>query len=143
MRKTFFRAKLEKTGEWIYWDMVGRITTKTGLISKLTIGHTYGEEDYYFSHQLWNKLDRGTLGQSTGMKDGFKNMIFEGDILVGPNFDDDDGYGVVKLGKGGAWEVSNDRRCDAFHNIRVAHYDVIGNIHDNAKLLETEGNEKD
>lgn len=115
--------------------MVGRITTQNGRISKITIGHLYGENHYYFAHQLWDKLDRATLGECTGRKDGFKKLIFEGDILVGPDFDDDNGYGVVSWSDG-AWEVNNDHITCIFHeNLRSTLYDVIGNIHDNPELI--------
>ena len=138
MRKILFRCKRKDNGEWIYWDMVGRITTPTGRISKVTIEHMYEDTDYYFVHQLWDKLNRATLGECTGMKDGFKNLIFEGDILVGPDFDDDDGYGVVSWDDG-AWEVSNDHICCTFHeNLRSTKYDVLGNIYDNPELREVE-----
>lgn len=134
MRKLLFRCKIKNTGEWVYWDMLGRITTHTGKISKHTRKTRCGESYYHFAHQLWESLDRSTLGECTGLKDGFKKLIFEGDILVGPNFDDDDGYGVV-IWDDGAWEVSNDHRCDEFRNIMVDHYDVLGNIHETPELL--------
>jgi uncharacterized phage protein (TIGR01671 family) len=135
MRKILFRCKRKDTGEWVYWDMVGRITTPAGRISKVTVEHTYEDEDCYFAHQLWHMLDRPTLGECTGQKDGFKNLIFEGDILVGPRFTDEEGNGVVKWNNG-AWEVGNGNRCCSFYeNIRSTAYDVIGNIHDNPELL--------
>ena len=138
MHKVLFRCKYKDSGKWVYWDMLGRITTSTGKISKFTRKTKYGESYYHFAHQLWDKLDRATLGECTGLKDGFKKLIFEGDILVGPYFGDDDGYGVV-CWDNGAWEVRNEHAsCPLNKNIRSTLYDVIGNIYDDPTLVEVD-----
>lgn len=135
MRKTLFRCKLKDSGEWIYWDMLGRITTRFGKISKHTIKRKAGESHYFFAHQLWNIMDRATVGECVGLKDGFKNLIFEGDILVGPFFEDDDGYGVVSWINGG-WEVKSEHvGCPLNERSGSMQYDILGNVHDNPELL--------
>lgn len=130
MRKILFRCKRKDNGEWIYWDMLGRITTHTGKISRATIKSKYGEHYYYYAHQLLDKLDRSTIGQYTGMRDIAGKRIFEGDILEGRDYDEEDGYGVVTWDDG-AFVVSNDQLCGTFHdNYNGFEFEVIGNIHD-------------
>ena len=81
MRKTLFRCKLKDNGDWIYWDLIGRITTHTGKISKYTHKAAYGYSYYYHANQIWHMLDRETLGQFSGLTDNGGMRIFEGDII--------------------------------------------------------------
>ena len=130
MRKILFRCKLKDSGEWIYWDMVGRITTRFGKVSNHTIKRKAGESYYYFAYQLWNIMDRATVGQYTGKKDKNKNPIFEGDVVVS------DGCAYVC------------RWCDVNMEFTLENADemvgmsylypaieVIGNIYENPELL--------
>lgn len=130
MRKILFRCKLQESGEWIYWDMLGRITTQFGKISKYTRKIRYGEHHYYFVHQLWDRLDRSTVGQYTGRKDKNKNRIFEGDVVVS------DGCTYVCRWDDGNVEFSLANKDETVGmSYLYPAIEVIGNIHDNLELL--------
>ena len=75
-----------------------------------------------------------TLGQYTGYVDGEKCKVFDGDILLDYN---DGTYEVFWHGPEFSWFVKSRDGLVSLANIskRVHHYNVIGNIHDNPKLL--------
>ena len=149
MRKILFRCKLQESGEWIYWDMLGRITTQFGKISKYTRKTRYGEHHYYFVHQLWDRLDRSTIGQFTGQRDKNKKPIFEGDVFR-YGFDEVAAVAVVKFGEfgfGSQFDMNqvgfyvewNPRamyyRTDLGFWVKQREIEIIGNAHDNPELL--------
>lgn len=149
MRKILFRCKRKDNGEWIYWDMLGRITTHTGKISKATIKSKYGEHYYYFAHQLWDKLDRPTIGQYTGLKDKDGKRIFEGDVFR-YGLDEVAAVAVVKFGEfgfGSQFDMNqvgfyaewNPRamyyRTDLGFWVKQREIEIIGNVHDNPELI--------
>ena len=77
-----------------------------------------------------------TIGQYTGLKDKNGKRIFEGDILEGQGYDEEDGYAVVTWDDGAFW-VGNKHVCGTFCENYYGHsFEVIGNIHDNPELLE-------
>lgn len=145
MRKILFRCKLKDNGEWIYWDMLGRITTHTGKLSKVTIKRGAHEAYYYHAYQIMEKIDRSTIGQYTGLKDKNGKRIFEGDIV---GTDIKRPYLIVEFRDGCFMFNCNDGGKD-YYDIMLPIFEepqtkyefgeVIGNIHDNPELLE-EGN---
>ena len=118
MREILFRGKCKESGKWI-----------TGfLVSHKHIG------DWVTAYPV----DPKTVGQFTGLTDKNGKKIFEGDrcrvsrpcVLA---------YGKITFQNGCFWFVDDGpggmlRLCDVKTN--GFEIEVIGNIHDNPKLLE-------
>jgi uncharacterized phage protein (TIGR01671 family) len=127
MREILFRGKRLDNGEWIF-GMLGQY--HEGIKATIVLNHfgTMDSVDFIC-------VDPATVGQYTGLTDKNSERIFEGDIVDGEDFDEEDGYGVVRW-EDGAWEVSNEQWCGTFHeNYYGRNFEVIGNIHDNPELL--------
>lgn len=129
MREIKFRGKRLDNGEWITGDLI-RIS-----------GHTFILPD-----PAPNGIDRymvepATVGQYTGLKDKKDKEIYEGDILrVTLDFSEElVNREVYYLEDGFCIHIDDET---AIQRIVYAVYardaEVIGNIHDNPKLLKTE-----
>lgn len=122
MREIEFRGKAINDGVWVYGDL--------HLMSKTPHIHDTFARSVH--------IDTSTVGQYTGLRDKNGKKIYEGDILRGSN-------GSIN---GYEWpfrlEVKWDKdKCKftvpTWGYIDSTHYyEVIGNIYDNPKLLESE-----
>lgn len=136
MRDIMFRGRDIKTSQWIYGYLF-QIWEQTYILWGTTNG-------------LPNMIDvnPSTVGQFTGLKDKNGKEIFEGDI-TSPG-------GVVVFGKIGydsSWNgltgfyfKGNYDAEEDFYELQY-HFipdeiEVIGNIHDNPELLESEGRKR-
>ena len=113
-----YRAKRKKDGKWTTWNAV------TGI------------------HGL-ERIEDDTICQCTGLKDKNDKDIYEGDILRKSGYWDvrvefERGQFCIK----GADIVQylNNTIDDSIRNFPVDEYEVIGNIFDNAELLEKQNN---
>ena len=125
-----FRGKREDNNEWVTGDLMQwsdgtiRICVESGVDEKTTV-----------------TVIPETVGQCTGLKDKNGKMIYEGDIVKGLfNF----GLEIMSVCtfKDGAFGLTA-KQCGAYHfsaftSICNVKYEVIGNIHDNPKLLESD-----
>lgn len=133
MRDILFRGKRVDNGEWVYGYLCCAITI-------CTISPMGNVEEYV--------VDPNTIGQYTGLVDKNNNKVYENDILsyIGTRWNDDGDieeyllYCSVKYGEFnctccsgvyGWYFDGGDIRC-------VREYTVVGNITDNAELMQKE-----
>ena len=131
MREILFRGK-GIYGKWHYGDLIN-LTKEIKQIcdhSQLEHAHSVNPE---------------TVGQYTGLTDKNGTKIFEGDIIKHHKTlwgADNTDIGIIK------WHQKTCRfyrtsKFDTIHMIEIwedtaTEYEVIGNIHDNPELLESE-----
>lgn len=138
MREILFRGKRTDNGEWAE----GYITCKPSAV------HYEGYSPWFIEKPPRDPDDQGTLsrvipetiGEYTGLKDKNGKRIFEGDILADRYGD----KGVVTA------NIYNCGCCHRVYGFSICYTDgeptdalefeyskVIGNIHDNPELLNT------
>lgn len=134
MRDILFRGKRIDNGEWVYGDLLSIPTeNKTNIIEKDPYGINY-------------KVIPETVGQYTGLTDKNGKKIFEGDILKCLT---DDFVGTVIYNKNTAsfiveiknsnsefFHYSSLNKGDITRPLQLQETESVGNIHDNAELLE-------
>ena len=152
MREILFKAKRKDNGKWV-----------EGYYCKTTIGNDVRPSDLIFvpfkvsrnEEWGWMKVDSDTLCQYTGLTDKNGKKIWENDI-VRYTFDYPDETATENGLKErvssvfwsewrGSWSVYADERKgkgmnnDIFNYVRNGNtVEIIGNIFDNAELLEVE-----
>lgn len=136
-----FRGKRIDTGEWVYGDLIenqGRY-----YIYYDTSDTTLENEDDTII-VLAEEVDPDTVGQYTGLKDRNGKDVWEGDIVKTPLLDPIFGDVLSDAFDNVAISFHNGSFVVAYYNGRHKIYlqdlydkiEVIGNIHDNPKLLE-------
>ena len=119
MREIKFRGKRIDNTEWIRG---GYIKRWNGV-----------EYKHYIHDELYEyEVDRGTVGQYTGLKDKYGTEIYEGDIIFRPNE-----VGRIEFSEDGSFLIRFPHHL-ARLNATWEPIEVIGNIHDTPELLEAE-----
>lgn len=130
MREIKFRGKCLDNGEWVYGD----------LHIRTPFPHIHSEIDYSRV-----KIDPHTVGQFTGLHDKNGKEIYEGDVIRS-----DCGNGEVRhlisffdIIASFVAEMLPDNDINDYCTLSQAwilnyNKEVIGNIHDNPELLNTE-----
>lgn len=129
MREILFRGKRVDNSKWA----VGSLSTEYYKECGCVMVNPTSDECF--------KVDPETVGQYTGLKDRNGTRIFEADILEGDLEDDlDPGAkwrSVVVWGKFG-WNCKGGHVSLPIDEFDIKEGEVIGNIHDNPKLMEVE-----
>ena len=126
MRDILFKAKRIDTGEWVE----GLITFMWGQY------HIINPNDENTAYPI----DTDTICQYTGLNDKNGHKIWENDIVFVT--DEEGNSGQVDTGVGeidfleGLWYISGRVRNALYDINKVFNIEVIGNIFDNAELLE-------
>lgn len=118
MREILFKAKRLSDGEWVEGYLY---RLHDSLNPFIMLRNRHGEA---------YKVDPSTVCQYTGLTDKNGEKIFEGDVVEGIDFPEEDGYGVVQWDDG-AFEVVGNGICGTFHeNYWGKDFEAIGSIHD-------------
>jgi len=127
-----FRGKRIDNGEWVEGNRFGDelIVPKGQLVYIMPYNRLCTPDVFAYP------VDPDTVGECTGLSDKNGKLIFEGDIVEGRDYDEEDGFGVIEW-YDGAWEVGNGEWCGTFHsNYNGFEFEIIGNIHDNPEFLK-------
>lgn len=138
-REIKFRGKTE-SNQFIFGDLIQYENGDTAIWEKEITG--YGYEATQISNRT--KVDKGTIGQFTGLHDKNGKEIYEGDILmcIGERNDNKGRkyYRKVLFNNGAFGMTVPEYKCiSALCNHVVngkLNWEVIGNIYDNPELLE-------
>ena len=123
MRTIKFRGIDAPNDEWIYGSLV------------VTNGNFYILEDEETEAHDYNRVDKDTVGQFTGLHDKHGNEVYEGDLLsrnTGLTYqvywnNNESGFNM----KNTSWA---DDDCPMnFYNVE-GRFEVVGNIYDNPEL---------
>ena len=136
-------------GNGIGENMEDRYLFKAKHFEEWHIGNIVKEPDGLYIRDIKENVmayidDESTICQCTGLKDKHGNLIWENDIVGLYNENKEERYAVGSVEYG----TFNCSCCDGVYgwyftdsaDIRDSErYEVIGNIFDNAELLESEG----
>lgn len=130
MRTIKFRGKRIKNSEWVYGHYFDCNNGNSFIKQTIDENGVLGNEDFMVSEF--------TIGQFTGLTDKKGKEIYEGDVV---NFKTYDGYDYVGLisyvySEYHIYVPFYDSRHPLYNNRNGKDIEVIGNIHDNPKLLE-------
>ena len=132
-----YRAKQKGNEEWItgqYVKGLDMYDKEVHLIFEpATILYSSGETDG------WSEIDPSTICQFTGLKDKNGKLIWENDIVVCRDFTEEK-YVIAWKQDEACFEYQQ-YGCSImnFEQLSGCEVEVIGNIFDNAELLENEG----
>ena len=121
-RTRFLKTLGYKVGDWIYGE---NISTE----------HDDIEPDKIHVFICGIRVDPDTVGQYTGVKDFKGNPVYEGDILINPDSDEDTkAYGDVYWNRESATFLIGFELDESAFN--AGYYTVVGNILDNPELTD-------
>jgi len=130
MREIKFRGML-RSGEWVYGGYVkikdGANCILSGDIDCYDVGGNQKKNVLRF-----NVVKYKTVGQYTGRKDKNGKGIYEGDIISNEDYIED-AHCCFNLGNK---IVEWNNECGCWLGIEGEIFKVIGNIHENPKLLD-------
>lgn len=137
MREIIFRGKNPDNGKWYEgaysphnWDFFGMRSDIPQIIIV--------SEDKYLDGK-WIEVIPETVGQYTGLTDKNGKKVFEGDILFSSYIADSPSIEVVKWIYNGWHTQEGDLTPDMIDDVGIMPYsEVIGNVHDNPRLLKGE-----
>lgn len=140
MREIKFRGRRLDNGEWIYGSLL--VIEDTYFIIEpvdFSYNNDTGTTAFWFD-STEQEVDPATVGQYTGMKDKDGKEIYEGDVF---HFTNEDGYECTSTVRydevDGCFSITESQYIYGVnYAIKHLNANLIGNIHDNPKLLEPE-----
>ena len=141
MREILFRGKTNYEGidsEWLYGSLLAESQNTFPIIAR-----DYDNDEDWIGVNGWGTVDPETVGQFTGLTDKNGEKIFEGDIVRFREWSNGDMCWVGKVHyEHQQFVVSGDKNkeCETPFTLVMSRFipeniEVIGNIHDNPKLL--------
>ena len=129
-----FKAKRFDNGEWVQGYLIYSFTGVPIIVT---------EYDHILMLVTRYEVDLKTICQCTGLKDKNGKLIWENDIMVAhldEDYPEDETYIRIVWCGNGFYTIENGSidtiLIDKFDQ---DHFEVCGNIFDNAELLESEG----
>ena len=146
MREILFRGKRMDNGKWAEGYLYEHEPALVGIVSENDVP----ESSKWFIARTgfadWNmprpvefvEIDPSTVGQYTGLKDKNGKRIFEGDIVKTDKFSEPNKQYIIKYDLQFGAFIGQDRYNCYFVTFDgdSDEFEVIGNIHDNPKLLK-------
>ena len=127
-----FRAKRLDNGQWVQ----GFICKKKYKSNKFYISCFHDKDD----NEQFFAIDPDTICQCTGLKDKNGKLIWENDIMVAhldEDYPEDETYiRIVWCGNGFCSIENGSKDIAPIDKFDSEHFEVCGNIFDNAELLE-------
>ena len=129
-----FKAKRKDSGEWVFGGLSYCEKTNAYFITNMGKDHI----SYIGFHQ---EVDSNTICQCTGLKDKNGKLIWENDIMVAhldDYYPEDKTYAKILWRKNGFYIIENGSEdISTIDKFDQDHFEVCGNIFDNAELLES------
>ena len=128
--------------------MEDRYLFKAKHFEEWHIGNIVKEPDGLYIRDIKKNVmayidDESTICQCTGLKDKNGNLIWENDIMVAhldDYYPEDKTYAKILWRKNGFYIIENGSEdISPIDKFDQDHFEVCGNIFDNAELLESEG----
>ncbi len=139
-REMLFKAKRLDNGEWVEGSLISTEDNSGFILRSKTKAFIPKGTNTFCSTECY-EIDQTTLCQYTGLTDKNGKRIWENDILRR------DGYWDIRIEfENGAFMVRNADKvqyinrvtCTPISTFDIKAYEVIGDIFDNADLLEVE-----
>lgn len=132
-------------GEWVEGDLIQtHLEYSNGKkeidyeIRTRTIGIDLDSFDGGYMAGSENSVIPETVRQYTGLTDKNGNRIFEGDIVQSEEYQQGDEVGEIVYGSKDCTYWVHSEKYDWWLMLDEADWEIIGNIHENAELLEVE-----
>ena len=139
MREILFRGKRTDNGEWVTGYYVQK---QDPLLSGVTYHYILIQErdncECLMSTVSWYKVIPETVGQYTGLTDKNGKKIFEGDIVNFKTINYHFKNCRIKYQSCYARYCAIDNKGYEYPMDKTFEYEILGNIHDNPELLESE-----
>ena len=133
-----FKAKRLDNGEWVTGSL---ITCEDGTY-KIATSYLDGDTNIAILICAY-EVDRDIICQCTGLKDKNGKLIWENDIMVAhldEDYPEDETYiRILWCGNGFCSIENGSKDIATIDKFDSEHFEVCGNIFDNAELLESEG----
>ena len=138
MREILFRGRQTDKDKWVYGVPVKATSKDESEI--LIIESVFACDEYMCRGCEFTPVIPSTVGQYTGLTDKNGKKIFEGDIVAGAVWwQEEKKNGIVTFRYGSfglIWYRGEAEQFHPFTSMCNVEYEVVGNIHDNPELLK-------